>query len=226
MKIFKVNCSVCGKEIEVCEDDRKFPKREKYFCSRACSNTRIRTEEIKRKISNTLKQKVKPHYCKYCGKEIFGKRKYCSDICLKLEKTKNSRNQKLKVYLSYCNFLFSLNDYPNEFDFEIIKKYGWYKPKNHGDNLNGISRDHKFSRMMGWELKIDPYIISHPANCELLQHKNNISKHKKCSISLSDLILNINNWNDKYGFYENKIDYKIFEDLGIKFSVLYNENKK
>ena len=226
-KIFEVICFKCGKKFEVREDYRKFPTKEKYFCCRSCANSHIRTEESKLKTSISIKNKLniqpKVKKCKWCGKEFIGKRKFCSDECLKLYKTRNSSNQKLKIYLSYCKFTFSLNNYPDEFDFDLIQKYGWYKAKNHGDNLNGISRDHKFSKLEGWEQKIDPYIISHPANCELMRHNDNSSKCKKCSISIDDLVCKIKEWNKKYGYYENKINYKIFDELGISFSLIYKD---
>ena len=69
---------------------------------------------------------------------------------------------------------------------------------------------------------IDPYIISHPANCRLLIHTDNISKLDKCSISLDKLIDNIHNWNNKYGKYPNKIDYNLFDKLQIKFNIYFD----
>lgn len=246
LKEFTVKCSHCGKEIKVIEDSRKFPSKEKYFCSRSCSNYRIRTEETKRKISNSIIRRLqegdkigwakytlddngnyisKKYHCIYCGKEIIGnKRQTCSDVCYRLNKTKNSRDQKLKIYSYYTSFNFGIKQFPDEFDFSLIEQYGWYKAKNNGDNLNGVSRDHKFSRLRGWEEKIDPYIISHPANCELMQHSKNIGKNKKCSITIEQLIEDIRKWNNKYGEFENKVNYELFDKLGVKFSILYKEN--
>lgn len=224
-KSFEVKCYTCGKIFNVIEDERKFPLKDKYFCCRSCANTHIFSQETKDKISKSLKNRTKPHIkkCKNCGKEIISKRKFCSDTCQRIYKSRNSTNPHLKIYLSFCKFNFSLNQYTDEFDFELIEKYGWYKASNHGNNLNGISRDHKFSQLEGWEQKIDPYIISHPVNCELMQHYKNSSKNKKCSITLEELIKNIIIWNKKYGKFENKIDYTIFEKMGIKFSIKFDE---
>ena len=80
----------------------------------------------------------------------------------------------------------------------LIEKYGWYKAKNRGDNLNGVSRDHMLSVNEGFNMKIDPYLISHPANCKLMVHTDNVSKHKKSSITKEDLIERINSWDKKY----------------------------
>jgi len=104
----------------------------------------------------------------------------------------------IENYKILCKFDFNLNDYPNEFEFTLIEKYGWYKAKNHGDNLNGISRDHMYSIMEGYKSNIDPKIISHPANCKLMIHNENVSKYNKCSITIEELIDRINKWDNKY----------------------------
>ena len=80
--------------------------------------------------------------------------------------------------------LFSLDAYPEEFDFSLIEKYGWYKAKNNGDNPNGVSRDHMFSVKDGFLNKIDPKIISHPANCRLVLQRENAKKRNKSCITL------------------------------------------
>ena len=169
------------------------------------------------------------HICPICGKEFKGKSKYCSISCARkhklylkipdiLQLQDNKRIEEIKkIYKRYCQFQFSLKQFPNEFDFELINKFGWYKAKNHGNNLNGISRDHKYSCQEAFHNLIDPYLISHPANCQLLQHNINVSKLDKCSITLEELKNNIQKWNQLYGEYPNKIDYTLFEKLEIKF---------
>ena len=95
-----------------------------------------------------------------------------------------------------CKFKFNIYDFPNKFDIKLIETFGWYSPKNKNNNLNGISRDHMVSVMFGFENKIDPEIISHPANCQLLRHNDNVSKGKKNKITVEDLIERIKNWNN------------------------------
>ena len=51
----------------------------------------------------------------------------------------------------------------------------------------------------GFENKIDPMIISHPANCNLILQKENSRKNKKISLSLPELLIKINQWEEKYG---------------------------
>jgi hypothetical protein len=108
-----------------------------------------------------------------------------------------------------------LNSFPEEFKFSLIKENGWYKAKNHGDNLYGVSRDHIFSVNEAFKNKIDPYYISHPANCELLLHSDNASKSDNCKITINDLKNKVKKWNNKYGIYENKINYELLKEMNL-----------
>lgn len=65
-------------------------------------------------------------------------------------------------------------------------------------NLNGISRDHMLSKNYGFKNNIDPYIISHPANCKLITHTENNKKHTQNTITLEELKNKIILWNVKY----------------------------
>jgi len=109
-------------------------------------------------------------------------------------KYKESQQEGFKRYRQLCEFKFSLKDYPNKFDFHLIEKYGWYKAKNRGDNPNGVNRDHMYSIKEGFVNNVDPLIISHPANCQLITHKNNIEKRSKSSITLDELYKRIKEW--------------------------------
>lgn len=93
-----------------------------------------------------------------------------------------------------CEFKFSLNDYPDKFDFKLIEQYGWYKAKNRGDNLGGVSRDHMYSVKDGYINNVDPKIIAHPANCKLVRHYDNSKKKDKSSITLEELKKRIEEW--------------------------------
>lgn len=104
----------------------------------------------------------------------------------------------MEAYRQSCRFKFSLNSYSNEFDFKLIQEYGWYKPSNRGNNLDGISRDHMYSVSDGFNSKVDPLIIAHPANCRLIRHIQNLSKNHRSCITLEELKTRIINWNKKY----------------------------
>lgn len=211
---FGVSCNKCNKSITVMEREFKFPSREKYYCGKSCSQSRIRTQVVKDKISQTLLDKInsgelivfgghKAEYetriCPECNgsfqvNKIVSKT-FCSVSCVR--KNKKTSDEFL-AYKHACAFKFNVWQYPEEFNLDLIKEHGWYKAANRGNNLTGVSRDHKISVMFGWENKIPPEIIAHPANCELMQHAKNISKHAGCSILLEQLLDTINIWNAKY----------------------------
>lgn len=204
-KQFEVVCHKCGKKFIVIEREKQFPLKDKYFCCDFCAHSHTQTEEQNLSRSLKLKGKYfkprvgpKERICKQCGKTFINrKRHFCSDECLKNWKRRNQIG--LKKYRTECQFTFALNQYPEEFDFTLIEKYGWYKASNHGNNLNGISRDHMYSVYDGFINNIDPKTISHPANCKLMQHTENSSKHNKSSITLEELLDRIKKWNKKYG---------------------------
>lgn len=210
IKEFKVNCEKCKCEFFVKEREKLFPKKEQYYCGRSCANTRKPSCETKEKIKKSLENrhtknpfKFKIHkqkrICLSCNKEFevisSSKKKFCSKTCCAY--SRKSFDDYLR-YKSKCKFNFNVWDYPDYFDLNLIYSHGWYKPKNRGNNLNGVSRDHMISIKFGWENGIDSNIISHPANCELMQNNKNISKNKKCSLLLEELKERIKEWNKKY----------------------------
>lgn len=96
VKNFDVVCNKCSKEFIISEDERKYPIKEKYFCSISCSNSRECSLETKRKIADTLYKGpktvdadgaiIKVKYSKLCKKcyceftPIFNA-VYCSRKC-------------------------------------------------------------------------------------------------------------------------------------------------
>lgn len=55
--------------------------------------------------------------------------------------------------------------------------------------------------------------------CKLLRHNENISKFDNSSITLEELKQRVDNWNNKYGVYENKINYDILKMIGFEFNI-------
>lgn len=234
---YTCNCVICDKPYIIeCTENAYIKGNYRKTCSKQCANllTLQHTDkEIKnQKIAKSLNKDKKFVICQYCGNSFQVNSKHkkfcCNEHAQKYKRycklpyiTQLSDKEKLieikKIYKQECSFKFSLNDYPSEFNFDLIQQYGWYKPKNHGNNLNGISRDHIFSCNEAFKQLIDPYFISHPANCQLLQHNDNISKLDKCNITYEELIEKVNQWNIKYGKYPNKIDYQFFENINIQF---------
>jgi hypothetical protein len=185
------SCKQCGKQITSYE--------QKDFCSRSCSasysNSRREFKNGYNSKGITLIDKV----CPQCDNEFQAKRRktiHCSKECYIKSKIKDDGS--LKDYRRKCQFNFNLADYPNEYNFTLIEEYGWYKAKNHGDNLNGVSRDHIVSVRYGFDNNISPDIISHPANCQLMPHKENVRKNFRCEMTIEELQCKIKQWEEKY----------------------------
>ncbi len=209
------------KKCEECKTIIEYDKRRNIYCSSNCSaiveNRKrkdnnyklIHTEETKNKLRelNIGKAKIKANKngnyyiehikCKMCDNKT--KNIYCSDVCRKTDKYGNMET--FKLYKIYTTFKFSLNYYPTEYNFNLIKEYGWYKAVNNGNNTDGVSRDHIISVKDGFKKMINPLLLSHPANCQLLKHSNNISKNKKSDITIDELLEKIKIFDNKYGKY-------------------------
>jgi hypothetical protein len=173
---------------------QKYRKKEKQFCSRGCANGHEHTPEWKEHISQTLSKPLVRNLCLQCGVEFYrGKhQKYCSRECVNLSRRLNLMPK--RQYRLACRFTFSLANFPDKFDFSLIKQYGWYKAKNRGNNLDGISRDHMYSINDGFKNGVSSKILSHPANCKLLRHSENLIKMTKSSITLDELKDRIKTW--------------------------------
>lgn len=142
-----------------------------------------------------------PTFCKCCNKSILYKywlqnRIFCDVKCRNIFREKDLTD--FQKYKRDCLFDFNLSDFEEEFDFGLIKEHGWYSPSNKKNNLNGVSRDHMYSIRDGFDNNIEQFLIAHPANCKLILQRENSSKHKKSSITISELKKRIKNWNKKY----------------------------
>lgn len=173
---------------------------ENKFCSKSCSakySNRNRVSNryiqkysipIKTKAPYISTAKLKKRTCISCGKtdELLHGR-FQSEYC-------KYCNPSL-TYRDSCNFTFDLRKYPNEFDLELLSKYGMFHPKT---NRTGVSRDHKISISFGKNNRIPPEIMKHPANCTLMLHSNNKAKQHYSSITLEELLEAIKQWDLKY----------------------------
>lgn len=215
IKTYLVTCERCGKQFEVSERTNKHPERKHYFCSRACANSHKVCDEHREKVRTSVRKYLINHpelpqpkarriiICPNCDKQFETTKKtkkYCCNKCAIEYRTKIYRSNLTEYnrYRKECQFRFNLKDFPEEFDFELIKKYGMYKAKNRGNNPDGINRDHMFSILEGYRQNVDPYLISHPANCQLLLHSDNIKKRDKCSITLEQLKQRVCEWDERY----------------------------
>jgi len=214
---YQVTCAKCNALHTVIERSFSFPSKVKYFCSRTCGNSHEVTAAHRIKTSETLTGKVYApptlleKVCPGCNTTFsvmehytIPSKTYCNRSCgathgNKERNTVSRANRPALVnYRADCKFKFGLSDYPAEFDFALIEEHGWYKPKNRGDNLTGVSRDHMVSVRYGFDNNIPAEHLRHPANCRLLTHSKNVSKGINNSVTYDELLLRIAKWDLKY----------------------------
>lgn len=216
----KIKCShvKCDNEFFI-EYREKIGKKEHYYCSRSCANSRgsrseSEKENIRIGIFKYLEQNgyekvkvVENTICSYCGKSLLrdrnynAKERFCSSKCMghyRRRKTLEENGDLYVPYKSMTKFRFGVSSYPDEFDFSLIEQYGWYSPSNKKNNINGVSRDHIFSVKEGFRQLINPILLAHPANCRLMKHSDNISKNDKSNLTLDELIERIKKWDIPY----------------------------
>lgn len=104
--------------------------------------------------------------------------------------TYENKTEKERYYLD-CVFRFGIDDFKRVEGFDLIQKYGMYSVP---DNLDGVARDHMVSRHYGWTHNIPPEVIRHPANCRIINQRENASKGEKCCITIEELYERIKNW--------------------------------
>lgn len=107
-------------------------------------------------------------------------------------KTGRSITDEKKRYFKDASFKFKTIDYRTP-GFELLETYKFLPGHLQGKEPH-LNRDHMVSVKYGWDNKIDPNIISHPANCHLILARDNQRKGSNCSISLDSLLNRISIW--------------------------------
>ncbi len=158
----------------------------KKFCSMSCSARFNNHVSPKRKKIEKKSKPIKKRICSECGKIEYLKH-FVLTTCFNCQDSINFRRK--------CEFKFSLKEYPNEFNLSLLASHGMFHPVT---NYRGVSRDHLISVQYAKEHNIDPKLISHPANCELILHSENKRRQGKCSITIQELMVRIEKWDNKY----------------------------
>ena len=126
--------------------------------------------------------------CSHCGVLSITRisKKYC-ELCSPIYSAE-PRNR--------FKFTFNIYNYPDLFDLELLSKVGFYAPRGKSGrwNPNGLSRDHKVSVNEALKNNYDPFYITHPLNCELMPHQQNNKKKSKSSITYSELVKLVDNY--------------------------------
>ena len=97
-----------------------------------------------------------------------------------------------EIYFKASSFKHGFNT-TNENEIKLLNEYGIF---NNLTNTKGCVRDHLLSRRYGFENNIPTWIISHPANCEIVLHSENIRRSSTNDnlITLDELLERIENW--------------------------------
>jgi len=187
-----------------CSAVMSYENRQNKFCSQSCAATHNNLKLVgKRKygpakssnLTKYEKQKLNKNIvgpysavyrckCKVCGKETILRfyKKFCAE-----HRNNYSHNGRANYW-----FTFKLSDYPDLFDFTLLKTYGMRsRGKN---NINGVVRDHKVSVADAIRNNYDPYYIKHPLNCELLLNSDNAKKHKASSMTYEELVYQVDEY--------------------------------
>lgn len=241
IKRHKRACYLNPKNIRKCKNCEKIVKNNNIFCSKKCSAS---YNNKKRKHSSKTKEKIRVSVILSCRTRINNPKtknipripklkrkcircgishkneKFCSHRCFgKFRKDnpdyKKELNSKYERYKLDCMFTFNVYDYPDKFDLDLINKHGWYKAKNRGNNLNGISIDHMISITDGFKNKIPSELIRHPANCKLMQHSENNKKNTDSSITLKELKHRIKNFSNMGPVTQPGREYRVFNPVNL-----------
>jgi hypothetical protein len=203
-----------------CSTPLAYEKRFNKFCNKSCAasfNNTSRDLATKEKVLDTWRSKlgqirrddpsawISPKYvrprarkypqqriCKGCKDEFIAnspRHVYCNPAC------NTSKNSKA-IYRAACQFKLNKNDHPELFSSTLIEEYGWYSPRNKPGktNLTGVCWDHLFSIADGYNKKVPPEIMAHPANAELVPWKENRKRWKKSTITYEELMKRIQQW--------------------------------
>lgn len=201
VKKYLKNPKLCA----TCNSGLEYNKKHNKFCSPSCAaiyNNALKDYSKFKPGPAKSKQLINKN-CKNCNSlfDTFNKNKiFCCRKCSIDFKNIPLRERRTAWhnYRADCQFRFNIKDYPDEFKFNLIEAHGWYQASNRGNNLNGVSRDHMVSCRYGFDNNLPAEHLRHPANCELLIHNKNISKHTKNSITYEELLERIKIWNEKY----------------------------
>jgi hypothetical protein len=88
-----------------------------------------------------------------------------------------------QIYYAQANWVKRMWDIV---DSPLLSEIGVF---NSSKNTKGAVRDHMFGRKSGFESKVFPEILRHPANCQIVSHSFNVSKKSSRYIDRNDITL-------------------------------------
>ena len=204
---YNQNPKLCNK----CQIPLPWDKKSNKFCSSSCSasvnNQKRDMKTIDKQrysiIQTMINKGKKANYpfcsvvfknCLTCSKVFrvtLYRSKYCNPTC--------RSHSNIKNYRIACKFKITKANHPQLFNKSLLESHGWYRAANHpeGYNPNGATWDHLFRIEDGFKLGIDPEVMSHPANAEMVSWKENFSR-KTSQISYAELLRRIAQFENTY----------------------------
>jgi len=203
-------CDYCEKESEFISWNKGYSNKcESIECSRI--QRKLKTENtniIKYGVRNVsmcenIKQKKLLTFKENFGVENISQLEK-TQIKIREANEKSCRWKSLQkiddILIYYKNSLFKhgfeYNILTSEKEKNLLKEKGVY---NNVKNKNGCVRDHLLSRRYGFENNIPTWIISHPANCEIVTHSENLSRASRKEgdnlLTLEQLLIRISYYN-------------------------------
>lgn len=221
-KKFNVKCEKCGKDFQIEERSKKFPSKEKYYCSRSCANSKLHSEETKLKIKESInlyfkdnekELKLYKFECLNCG-ELYEVRKrhskFCSQSCSSIwynlntnrcvdggRKSVVSQNRRSKNEIYFAELC--------EKDFKNI---GLNEQMFNGWDADVILKDQKLAIL--WNGNWHHKKISLGHSLEQVQNRDRIKIKEILKLGYLPYIIN------DYGKYNKEFVEKEYEKLKIE----------
>ena len=166
-----------------------------------CESVSQQCPAVKKKNSNRCKQAHAEgrHGYTYNPRSAWAKglTKETSTTVARISKL-NSRPRKEETarlaknrYREKCRFNISESDIARISGYDLFLLYGQYCKYT---NPTGVVKDHRLSVHDAYNLNLDPALVSHPANCEFMPHKQNAAKTLQSSITVEELIATVAKW--------------------------------
>ena len=144
--------------------------------------------------------KYKPEWSHWFNKTAEEKEECLRIRAIKTRATREGNNTYRKLSeIGDCEIYFKAASFKHGFKTSVIDEIKLLKDNgvfNKSSNTKGCVRDHLLSRRYGFDNNIPTWIISHPANCEIVLHAENVRRAftNDNQITLDELLERIENW--------------------------------
>ena len=196
--LYNLTCNNCNLIFLALPRNKK-----RKFCSDECCRTFFRNEKILDNCINCnkpLNRKIQKKFCSSTCSALFNnlkrnkisRKKQSTSLRITLAINGKLRTDEKDIYYSKCAFKsWDKSIWSKIPGYSLISEIGMFNPVT---NPTGAVRDHIVSKYYGWKNSVDPEIISHPANCQIISNLDNIKKGARSDLFLKDLLESINNW--------------------------------